>query len=139
MKARIRSLQGVSFEAESGSGHRVIIDGAPEHGGENRGVRPMELLLMGLGGCTAFDVVLILRRGRHVVSRCEVDVDAERADTEPKVFTRIRLQYRVHGTGLTEKAVRRAIDLSAKKYCSATIMLAKTAVIEHAFEIIADE
>ncbi len=99
----------------------------------------MELVLMGLGSCTAFDVVLILRRGRHQVSGCEVEVDADRAEKDPKVFTRIRMHYRVSGKELKEKTVRRAIELSSEKYCSASIMLAKTAVIEHDFEIIADD
>jgi putative redox protein len=136
MKARIKLLDGVSFAGESGSGHTVIMDGPPDLGGRNRGVRPMEMLLLGLGGCTAFDVVLILRRGRHDVTDCELELEAERADTEPKVFTKIHVHFVVRGRGLTEKAVARAVQLSAEKYCSASIMLGKTAEITHDFEIV---
>jgi len=136
MKATVRWLDGARFAGESGSGHTVVMDGPPDSGGRNAGVRPMEMLLLGLGGCTAFDVVLILRRGRHAVTGCEVEVDAERATTEPKVFTRLRLHYTLRGHGLPEKAVERAIQLSTDKYCSATVMFAKTATIEHGFTII---
>jgi putative redox protein len=136
MKAKIKLLDGVSFAGESGSGHTVIMDGPPDLGGQNRGVRPMEMLLLGLGGCTAFDVVHILRRGRHEVSGCEVELDAERADAEPKVFTKIHVHFVVRGRGLTEKTVARAVELSADKYCSASIMLGKTAEITHDFEIV---
>lgn len=125
--------------AESGSGHAVVLDGAPEHGGRNLGVRPMEMLLMGMGGCTQFDVLLILQRGRHDVRACEVELEAERADTDPKVFTRIHAHFRVTGKGLTEKAVARAVQMSAEKYCSASIMLGKTAKITHDFEILEPE
>lgn len=136
MKATIRWLDGVRFEGESGSGHKVVIDGPPDLGGRNAGVRPMELLLLGLGGCTAFDVMLILTRGRHAVSGCEVELEAERAPVEPKVFTHIRLHYTLRGRGLSEKIVDRAIHLSAEKYCSASVMLGKTARIEHTFTIV---
>lgn len=121
---------------ESGSGHGVVIDGPPEHGGRNLGVRPMEMLLMGMGGCTQFDVLLILRRGRHEVSFCEVELEAERAESDPKVFTRIHAHFRIGGRGLTDKVVDRAIRMSAEKYCSASIMLGATAEITHDFEII---
>lgn len=120
---------------ESGSGHALIMDGPPEQGGRNRGPRPMEMLLLGMGGCTAFDVVHILRRGRHPVMDCEVEISAERAETEPKVFSRIHIHFIVSGRGLKESAVSRAIELSAEKYCSASIMLAKTAEITHDFEV----
>lgn len=122
--------------AESGSGHAVVMDGPPEHGGRNLGVRPMEMLLMGMGGCTEFDVLMILRRGRHDVAFCEVELEAERADTEPKVFTRIHAHFRIGGRGLSEKAVARAVELSATKYCSASIMLGAMADITHDFEIV---
>jgi len=138
MKAKVTLVDGVCFTGESGSGHRVTIDGPPEHGGRNLGVRPMELLLLGLGGCSAFDVVHILRRGRHEVSGCEVDVDAQRAESEPKVFTRIHMRFTVRGPGLNEKAVRRAVELSTEKYCSASVMLAKTAQITHEVHIVED-
>ncbi len=125
--------------AESGSGHAVVLDGPPEFGGRNLGVRPMEMLLMGMGGCTEFDVVLILRRGRHEVSFCEVELEAERAETPPKVFTRIHAHFKVGGKGLTEKVVARAVKMSAEKYCSASIMLGATAEITHDFEIVETE
>lgn len=125
--------------AESGSGHAIVLDGPPDHGGRNLGVRPMEMLLMGMGGCTEFDVLHILKRGRHEVSYCEVELAAERADTDPKVFTRIHAHFRVGGKGLTEKAVARAVELSAEKYCSASIMLGATAEITHDFELVSVE
>ena len=136
MKARIKWVDGVTMMAESGSGHALVMDGPPEHGGRNLGVRPMEMLLMGLGGCTEFDVLHILRRGRHDVSACEVELSAERAETEPKVFTRIHVHFRIAGKGLTEKAVERAVKMSAEKYCSASIMLGAMAEITHDFEIL---
>ncbi len=135
MKARIKWVDGVTMLAESGSGHAVVMDGPPDHGGRNLGVRPMEMLLMGMGGCTQFDVLLILRRGRHDVRFCEVDLEAERAEKDPKVFTRIHAHFRVGGKGLTAHAVERAVKLSAEKYCSASIMLAETAEITHDFEL----
>ena len=122
--------------AESGSGHAVVMDGPPDFGGRNLGVRPMEMLLMGMGGCTQFDVLLILQRGRHDVSFCEVELEAERAESPPKVFTRIHAHFKVGGRGLTEKAVERAVKMSAEKYCSASIMLGETAEITHDFEIV---
>jgi putative redox protein len=131
MKATVRWLDGVGFEATSGSGHTVLMDGAAEAGGQNRGCRPMELLLLGLGGCTAFDVVSILSKARQPIEDCVVEVEAERASEVPKVFTAIHLHYRVVGRGLSEKQVRRAVSLSKDKYCSATLMLAKTARITY--------
>ena len=136
MKATVRWVQDVMFLGESGSGHSVVMDGAPEAGGRNLGVRPMEMLLLGLGGCTAFDVVMILKRGREPVTGCVVDMDAERAETEPKVFTRIRMRYQVSGRALDPKKVERAVNLSAEKYCSATAIIAKTAQISHEISII---
>ncbi len=135
MKARIKWVQDATFVGESGSGHAVVMDGPPEHGGRNLGVRPMEMLLLGLGGCTAFDVVHILKRLREPVSDCVVELSAERADEEPKVFTRIHVHFIVTGRGLGDKKVARAVTLSAEKYCSASIMLGKTADISHDYEI----
>ena len=126
----------MSFVAESGSGHAVVMDGAIDAGGRNLGPRPMEMVLAGTGGCTAFDVVLILKRGRHAVSGCEVRLTAERAEADPKVFTHIHFHYRVKGRQLKPEAVARAIALSKEKYCSASIMIGKTAEITHDFEII---
>ena len=136
MKARIKWVEQVTFLAESGSGHAVVLDGAPDAGGRNLGVRPMEMLLMGLGGCSAFDVVLILRKGREEVTDCVVELEAERAETDPKVFTRIHMHYKVKGRGLAPAKVERAIALSAEKYCSASAIMAKTAVITHDWEVI---
>lgn len=136
MKARIKWLEGASFVAESGSNHAVVMDGPPDAGGRNLGPRPMEMVLMGTGGCTAFDVVHILRKGRHQISDCVVDIEAERADEDPKVFTRIHFHFVASGKNLKPEAVERAIKLSAEKYCSASIMLAKTAAITHDFEIV---
>jgi len=136
MKATVRWVQDVMFVGESGSGHAVVMDGAPDSGGRNLGVRPMEMLLLGLGGCTAFDVVMILKRGREPVTDCVVEMDAERAATEPKVFTRIVMRYRISGRGLDPKKVERAVNLSAEKYCSATAMLAKTAEVTTGYELV---
>lgn len=136
MKARVKWVEEVLFLGEPGSGHGVVIDGPPEHGGRNLGVRPMELLLLGVGSCSAFDVVHILQKGRQPVIDCEVQVNAERAETVPKVFTRIHLHFVVTGKGLEEATVRRAVQLSAEKYCSASIMLGKAAVIEHSYEVV---
>jgi putative redox protein len=130
--------EGMSFIAETGSQHSLVMDGAPEAGGQNLGPRPMELLLAGTGGCTAFDVVLILKKGRHNVTNCEVQVSADRAETDPKVFTRIHFSFKVSGQQLKREIVERAIELSKNKYCSASIMLGKTAEITHDFEIIED-
>ena len=134
MKVRAKWVEGVSFVGESGSGHAVVMDGAPEYGGRNLGMRPMEMVLMGTAACTAFDVVLILKKARQPVGDCTVDATAERADTDPKVFTKIHLTYTVAGRGLDRNHVERAVKLSKEKYCSATLMLAKTAEIT--FEIV---
>jgi putative redox protein len=138
MKARIQwvASAGMAMLGESGSGHAVVMDGAPEGGGRNLGPRPMEMVLLGTGGCTAYDVVLILKRSRADVRSCEVELAAERAAEDPKVFTRIHFAFKVSGKGLKVAAVERAVALSHEKYCSASIMLAKTADITHSFEII---
>ena len=136
MKTRIKWNGNVSFLAESGSGHQVLMDGAPEAGGQNLGPRPMEMLLMGLGGCTTFDVMLILKRGRQDVSDCVVEIEAERATVDPKVFTRIHLHFIIAGKNLKQQQVERALNLSAEKYCSASIMLKNTVEITHSYEIV---
>lgn len=127
---------GMSFRAETGSGHMVAMDGAPDGGGHNLAPRPMEMVLLGTGGCTAYDVVLILKRGREQVEGCDVTLRAERAETDPKVFTRIHFHFVVTGKNLKHSAVERAINLSHDKYCSASIMLAKTATFTHSFDIV---
>jgi len=139
MKARAQWVDGRMFVGESGSGHSVVMDGAPESGGRNAGIRPMEMLLIGLAGCTAFDVVHILEKGRESVTLCTVDVEAERAKTDPKIFTSIHLRFRVAGKGLARTKVERAVQLSAEKYCSASIMLGKTAAISHEIELVEGE
>ncbi|MEZ5614874.1 MAG: OsmC family protein [Rhodocyclaceae bacterium] len=126
---------GMVFTGCTGSGHMVAMDGAPEGGGNNLAPRPMEMVLVGTGGCTAYDVVLILKKSRQEVTGCEVRLKAERADSDPKVFTKIHFHFTVTGRGLKADAVARAIHLSAEKYCSASIMLAKTAEISHEWEI----
>ena len=136
MKARVKWLDGAAMVAESGSGHALVMDGPPEHGGRNLGVRPMEMLLLGMGGCTEFDVLHILRKARQEVTGCELLLEAQRAETEPKVFTRIHAHFIVSGRNLSGKRVAKAIDLSAEKYCSASIMLGATAEITHDFEIV---
>jgi len=136
MKASIAWTGGVSFSATTDSGHTVVMDGAPEAGGQNHGPRPMELVLVGTGGCTAFDVVHILRKSRQEITDCVAEVEAERAATDPKVFTRIHVHFIVSGRNLDPNKVAHAIELSATKYCSASIMLAKTAKITHDFEIV---
>jgi len=136
MRARVKWVDEVMFVGESGSGHAVVMDGAPDAGGRNLGVRPMEMLLLGLGGCSAFDVVLILKRGRHQVQGCSVRLTSERSATDPKVFTRIHMHFVVTGRALDQGVVERAIALSHDKYCSASIMLAKTAEITTSFEVI---
>jgi putative redox protein len=139
MDCKVRWIDGgMSFLAETGSGHVVAMDGAPEAGGRNLAPRPMEMLLAGTGGCTAFDVVSILKKGRHTVTGCEVGLQADRAETDPKVFTRIHFHFRVSGKQLKPEAVIRAVELSKEKYCSASIMLGKTAVITHDVEIVED-
>ncbi len=136
MDCTVRWHEGMSFVAETGSGHMVCMDGAPEGGGRNLAPRPMELLLAGTGGCTAYDIVLILKRGRHDVSGCEVKLHAERAETDPKVFTSINMHFVVSGKNLKAEVVERAVKLSAEKYCSASLMLGKTAAISHSFELV---
>ncbi|MBI3187974.1 MAG: OsmC family protein [Gammaproteobacteria bacterium] len=136
MKARVKWLDHMTFVGESESGHTVVMDGAPEVGGRNLAARPMEMVLMGMGGCTAFDVVMILQRARQPVTDCILELTAERADEVPKVFTKIHVHYIVKGKGLSEKQVEKAVNLSAEKYCSVSIMLGKSAVITHDFEII---
>ena len=131
MKTRVKWIEGVSFYGESGSGHAVVMDGAAESGGRNMGMRPMETLLAGAAACTAYDVVTILKKGRHPVSDVAVTVEAERAATPPRVFTTLHYVYTVAGRGLDRKQVERAVKLSKEKYCSATIMLAKTATITY--------
>ncbi len=136
MKATIKWVGEVGFEGSADSGHTVMMDGPPDHGGKNRGSRPMELVLIGMGGCTAFDVVHILKKARQEITDCVAQVEAERADTDPKVFTKIHIHFVVTGRKLDPKRVDNAIHLSAEKYCSASIMLGKTARITHDFEIV---
>jgi putative redox protein len=135
MKAKITWLNGRTFVGESGSGHAIVMDGAPESGGRNLGVRPMEMMLLGLGGCTAFDVVMILEKSREKVTGCEVSLEAERANEDPKVFTHVKMIYKLKGENLKPAAVERAIKLSADKYCSASKMFEKTAKIEHVWMV----
>ncbi|MGO9445941.1 MAG: OsmC family protein [Thiobacillaceae bacterium] len=135
MKARIKLIEGVSFAGQSESGHTVVMDGPPDGGGKNLGVRPMEMLLLGMGGCTSYDVVQILRKSRQQLTDCVAEIEAVRADTDPKVFTRIHVHFIVTGTALEQKKVEMAIKLSAEKYCSASIMLGQVAQITHDFEI----
>ncbi len=136
MKARIKWIDKAMFVGQSGSGHSVVMDGPPESGGENLGIRPMEMLILGMGGCTAFDVVHILKKSRQNVTDCIVDITAERVDEEPKVFSKIHIHFIVEGLDMKEKQVQRAVELSAEKYCSASIMLGKTAEITHDYEIL---
>ena len=135
MKARIKGIENVCFVGESGSGHAIVMDGAPEGGGRNLGMRPMETVLIGTGGCAAYDVVFILKKARAAVTDCVVEIESERAAEDPKVFTKIHFHFIIRGNGLKSQQVERAIDLSAHKYCSASIMLGKTAVITHDYEI----
>ncbi len=139
MECTVKWLDGMSFIAETGTGHLVAMDGAPDAGGRNLAPRPMELLLAGAGGCTAFDVMLILKRGRHDVRGCSVRLEAERAESDPKVFTRIRFIYTSTGRKLKRETVERAVHLSAEKYCSASIMLGKTAEMIHEVELVEAE
>ena len=136
MKARIKWVQDATFVGESGSGHALVMDGPPDHGGRNLGVRPMEMLLLGMGGCTEFDVMMILGKSRQDVTACEVQLEAERAREEPKVFTKIHAHFVIRGRNLSPGHVERAIALSAEKFCSASIMLGKTAEITHDYEIV---
>jgi putative redox protein len=139
MKARVKWVEQVTFMAQADSGHAVIMDGPPDGGGRNLGVRPMEMLLMGMGGCTAYDVIHILKKGRQPVTDCVVELTAERADAVPSVFTSIHVHFIVTGKELSEKVVGRAITLTAEKYCSASIMLSKAVEITHDFEILESE
>jgi putative redox protein len=137
MKARIKWVQDVMFLGESGSGHSVVMDGPEDHGGRNMGVRPMEMLLMGLGGCTSFDVMSILKKSRQDVVYCVAELDAERADAVPSVFTKIHVHFTVTGRNLKDAQVKRAVALSAEKYCSASIMLEQGGVeITHDYKIV---
>jgi len=136
MKARVKWVEDVMFLGESGTGHTVVMDGPEESGGHGTGMRPMELLLLGMGGCTAFDVVTMLKKGRQKVSDCVIEIDSERSDEIPKVFTKINVHYKVTGEALKEAQVKRAVELSTEKYCSASLMLGKTAEITHSYEII---
>lgn len=136
MKATVKWLDHMSFVGESGSGHSVVMDGAAEAGGRNMGVRPMEMVLLGLGGCTAFDIVMILQRQRQAVCDCQVEVEAERAAEAPKVFTKIHVHYIVKGKDLEPAKVERAVNMTAEKYCSVSIMLAASVEMSHDFEII---
>jgi putative redox protein len=135
VKARVHLSEGITFVAESGSGHGIVVDASPDVGGRNLGPRPMELVLMGTGACTAVDVMLILRKARQSVSGCVVELDAERASEDPKVFTKIHFHFVITGTGLVPAQVERAINLSRDKYCSATAMMVKTAAVTTDFEI----
>ena len=135
MKARIKWVDNAMFIGESGSGHSVVMDGPEENGGRNLGVRPMEMLLLGMGGCTAFDVMHILKKSRQSISDCVAEIEAQRAETEPKVFTKIHVHFIVTGKEVSDKQVSRAIELSAEKYCSASIMLSKSVDITHDYEI----
>jgi putative redox protein len=137
MQATVKWVDGVMFVGESGSGHAVVMDGPPDHGGRNMGVRPMEMLLLGVGGCSSFDVIQILEKGRHQVTACVAELTAERVDAVPSVFSKIHLHFVVSGHDLKVAAVERAVKLSAEKYCSASIMLGKAGVeITHDFEVI---
>jgi putative redox protein len=136
MKARVKLIEGVSFVGQSESGHSVVMDGPPESGGRNLGVRPMEMLLLGLGGCSAFDVVHILRKARQPITDCVAELSASRAETDPKVFTTIHVHFTVTGKSLDAKRVEQAVQLSAEKYCSASIMLGKVAEITHDYEVV---
>jgi len=136
MEVRIKWVEGMMFLGESESGHAVVLDGPPEIGGKNMGVRPMEMLLLGMGGCTSIDVMQILQKGRQNVTDCVAEISAERVDTIPKVFSKIHVHFIVTGKDLKEAVVARAIKLSAEKYCSASIMLEKSVEITHDFEMV---
>ena len=136
MKARVKWVEQTSFLGETESNHAVLMDGPPTAGGRNLGPRPMEMLLLGTGGCTCFDVVSILKKSRQAVDDCYVELNAERAETDPKVFTKIHMHFVVKGKDIKPEAVEKAIRLSAEKYCSASIMLGQTAVITHDFEVV---
>ena len=136
MKTTVKWVDGRAFLGESGSGHTVVMDGPPDHGGRNIGIRPMEMILLGVGGCSSYDVMDILQKGRHEVLDCIVELTAERVDAVPSVFSKIHLHFKVTGKKLKESVVERAVKLSAEKYCSASIMLGKSVEITHDFEVI---
>ena len=136
MKARVKWVEDLLFLGESGSGHTVVMDGPKELGGHDTGIRPMELLLLGMGGCTSFDMVQILKKARQDIRDCVVEIDSERSDDIPKIFTKINVHYKITGKNLKETQVKRAVELSTEKYCSATIMLGQMAEITHDYEII---
>ncbi|UCD67174.1 MAG: OsmC family protein [Betaproteobacteria bacterium] len=138
MKARVKWIENAAFVGESESGHAFVMDGSPASGGRNLGPRPMEVVLLGTGACSAYDVVMILKKARQPVRDCIVEIDAERAPTDPKIFTRINMHFVVVGSSLKPLHVKRAVELSAEKYCSASIMLGKSAQITHDFEIVDD-
>ena len=135
MKSTINWLDGVSFAGTPESGHKIVIDGPPEFGGQDKGVRPMELMLLSLGGCTSFDIVHILKKSRIELTACRTEITAERTDSPPKIFSKIHIHYIVEGKDVKEAALKRAIDLSARKLCSAQIMLGKSAEITHSYDI----
>lgn len=135
MKSKVKWLDNMTFVGESASGHAVVMDGPPEFGGQNLGIRPMEMLILGLGGCSAFDVMLILNKSKQQVAHCEVELDYERAEDNPKVYTRIHMHFIISGRRIDPTRVEKAIALSAEKYCSASVMLGKTAEITHDYEI----
>ena len=136
MKAEVSLIDGVSFAGVADSGHRIVMDGPPEFGGLNKGTRPMEMLLIGLGGCSAFDVLHILRKARLDVDDCRVELQAERAQNVPKVFTQIHMHFVISGKDIPEEKVKRAVELSAEKYCSAAIMFKQSTTITHDYELI---
>lgn len=135
MQTSVKWVEGAMFVGETGSGHAMVIDGPPEGGGRNMGARPMEMLLLAVGGCTAYDVVHMLKKGRHKINACRVDLQAQRAESVPRVFTRIHIHYDIKGKDLNDRAVQRAIQLTTEKYCSASIMLGKAVEITHDYEI----
>ena len=136
MEGRVKWVGDAMFLGQSGSGHSVVMDGPPENGGQNLGLRPMEMILLGVGGCSAFDVVAILKKSRQPVLQCEVELHADRAETVPKVFTKINMHFIVQGKeGIKQTQVEKAVKLSAEKYCSASIMLAQSVEITHSFEL----
>lgn len=136
MKARVKWVEGITFLGETESGHGIVMDGAPEIGGRNLGARPMEMLLLGAGGCSSIDVIMILKKSRQNISDCHVELEAQRAETDPKVFTSIHMHFVVTGKGVKPEMVEKAVKLSAEKYCSASIMLGATAKVTHDFEVI---
>ncbi|NQY26505.1 MAG: OsmC family protein [Piscirickettsiaceae bacterium] len=136
MKARIKWVEDLQFLGESETGHTIVMDGPEELGGHGTGMRPMELLLLGMGGCTSFDMIQMLKKGRQDIRDCVVEIDSERSDEIPKVFTKIHVRYTITGKNIKEAQVKRAVELSTEKYCSASLMLAKTAEITHEYEII---